>query len=155
MTDYTSEQKNIFGPYDNGESMSFGDPYAIWRSLNFHTGGELIRIVEQHRATDGQGNLDLVNSYDATNKLITACVHAFHLKTVDHTTGKGIDEKRILELFDAFIEWLKKKETSTPRPPTPPRSMDPSFLAKLGLPMNSGLVSGLTSPAFVHNTSGK
>lgn len=96
--------REIYGPYFNGEEQLFADPLSAYRKLIFHLDGKPRETVEESKSEDVEV------SYPAKEKLVEAARAAFYLAPFNPRDGSGArDEDAWVVLVD-FLNWVTKKK---------------------------------------------
>lgn len=118
---FTDNERRVYGPYDNGQAVVFGDPFKINRTLIHLLQGEPNQVIADYNSKE---NSPL--KFEATNKLVAAGIGAFGLTPLDEKTGKGSTETDVIKVVIDFMNWCSKKnEKPAPTPTLSPASDGP------------------------------
>lgn len=119
---YTTKERLIYGPYNNGVKYIYGDPIRIYRRLVVACGGDLDAVGKAQAQNDDQ-----LAKANAVDKLIHAAQQAFGLVLFNpeaYNPGEktpGLNDDEVLTLLDDFFGWCKKKEGITENSQTLPQ----------------------------------
>lgn len=114
---------NIYAYYGGPDCpQRYGDPLAIERKLRMLLGGDGSGILEQYHSPMPEISLP------AAEKFFAAVAYAFGVPPFDPATGQGFMESDLINLWNGFQEWRKKKQPSTASSPTsaPPTDFGPT-----------------------------
>lgn len=85
----------VFGDYH--------DPIAVRRKLLTGSAGCINDWLEESRDDD------VLKQADALARIVPLAREVFGLPEVDRTTGYGVTEDRVVDVVNAFTEWLEGK----------------------------------------------
>lgn len=101
---FSQAEKEIFGPYFDGEKERWADPLRVRRTLDMALAGRvndyLARMVADNPVEKGE----------AINAVIQAAAHAFGLKLFDPETGEGVLDSSVLNLMESYTDWENEKK---------------------------------------------
>ncbi len=114
MSEYTDQERLIYGPYGNGVGRVYGDPMRIYRRMVHGCGGEPNRILRDLRSEDN------AIKFQATEAIVQATVFALELQPFDPGTGAGVLEEDVIKLAKDFLKWIEEKKKTPPKTATSP-----------------------------------
>ncbi len=118
---FTDNERRVYGPYDNGSRVVFGDPFKINRTLIHMLKGEPNTVIADYNLKEA-----CPAKFEATNLLMAAGIAAFELTPFDAATGNGMTESFVIKLIEDFMKWCSKKnEKPAPTPTSSPASDGP------------------------------
>ncbi len=104
---YSEEERtapeNAFGPYFDGQRERYADPIRVKRVLNALLGGDTQKAVERTCHEVPQVAIE------AMDRLVEAACLALELVPFDSATGQGMNEISVIETYNAYIAFVKKK----------------------------------------------
>jgi len=126
MTEERNIFEHVFGPFFGGEGrpVLYADPAAVNRKLRAMMGGDPNGLLEMYKSPSAEIALPAAERY------FDAIATAFGVPRFNQETGSGLVEDELINLWNAFQDWLKKKRSSMPTTPTS------------APPMGSGLTNG-------------
>lgn len=96
--------REIFGPYHNGQSPVYADPVAVYRKLHYALDGVPADYISDSKAEDVQV------SYPAKEKLLAATRFAFGLQEFNPVDASGTQDDDCWRLLNVFLDWVNKKK---------------------------------------------
>jgi hypothetical protein len=130
---YPIEQRQIFGPYWNGQARVYGDPVRLKRRLDHAARGELPKWIERWNDPSHPQH------HEALDALLGAARWAMELVPFDPATGSGATDDEAEFALRQLLEWLEGKG---PRAETSPTSSRPTATSGVGpSPTTSGCSS--------------
>jgi len=147
-------------PYNDGNRQVFGDPVRILRGLTVYLGGDPKPVLRASRAADperaegepandfqARADMAAVEKAVAQTRLADAARQAFNLAPRDDSSPEGYLDDDCLDLVDAFVDWLAKKNATPASSPTSASSPElPPFWARGQESQETYSESGFTSP---------
>ena len=96
--------RQIFGPYFNGQTQVFCDPLAVYRKLHYLLGGTPEEYLREMKSEDP--NL----SYPAKEAVLQATRGAFGLQPFSTEDGSGAQDEDCWNILGAFLDFVSKKK---------------------------------------------
>lgn len=109
---YNEAERQVFGPYFNGEKLAYADPIRVHRHLNALLDGEVNKYLERSRSED------LAERFNAEERLLPAVVKALNMVPFDPDTGTGALEQDVRAALRAYLEFMDGKKGMGPTSPT-------------------------------------
>ena len=102
---FTEAERDIFGPYFDGQRMRLGDPSKIRRYMVRACGGQPGALLKSIQNPDTPEAL----KFEQTKQILDAAHFAFELHAFDEASGAGVLEKDVWATIKAFVAFCKKK----------------------------------------------
>lgn len=99
-----SDNRDVWGPYWNGEKSVFCDPFKAISLLWVVTDGRLQELIGHYNSDNPTARAD------ASIKLAEASRRAFGLADIDVDTGEGVNQEYALSVLKDFLVWTNQKK---------------------------------------------
>jgi hypothetical protein len=110
---FTAADKQIFGPYWNGQANVFADPVAVRRRFQAILKGDGNSVLRAFRSDNP------AESIPAGERLAAAVCAAFGLgNPFDPATGTGVLEAVWRPCLVQFLDWMDEKKKPSENSPT-------------------------------------
>jgi hypothetical protein len=120
---YSDEERGVF-KYFNGEKEVYADPLTLNRQILIATAGQPSALTQKvfidvAKATPEE----ILESCQATEKLVAVIRHVFQMKPLNTETGAGAMDSHCLMAWRELATYLSKKNRSSVNSPTASASM--------------------------------
>lgn len=120
---FSDQDRKIFGPIFNGREVVHIDPTRVKRKMSALCPGNLFN---EHllRWKNPQQEVDPQLSLESSEIVLDCIIKAFDLIPFDPLSGNGLSDDDVIDVWNSYSEWVKKKLTSTENSQTSALSMD-------------------------------
>jgi hypothetical protein len=106
---YSEDARRIYeyeDPTTPGRRL-YADPLALRRAVLDASAGDIDRFLDEAESDD-----PLLAAH-AESRLVTIARSVWECPPVDRETGMGVPDAVVLDMLNAFVEWLSEKKVST------------------------------------------
>lgn len=123
---FSENERQIFGPYFNGERSVYADPIRVHRRLYYKLDGEPNRYFQRlHILKDSEGNplppekqVPEAERFAAKERVLEAAAYALDMLPFDPTSARGATENDIMAALKMYLEFRQSKKVNGPIPPS-------------------------------------